>query len=471
MKNSKITIFSIFLVMYCYQPLLGQPNLPQPENRPVSVFKTVVPKSTFDIVLARPTNNSIMLSVLFYKTMFGFVEYWITDKRTIKVGTFTFNQNEPAEIPLTDLQPNTRYFYRLSYRQSDNSEYSKSQIFHFQTQRNFKDNFSFTITADSHLDENTDTLTYKTTLQNAAADSADFHIDLGDTFMTDKYRSNYKESLNQYIAQRYYFGLLCPSSPLFFVLGNHDGESGQRLNGKEDNMTVWSNLTRKKYFPNPVPNDFYFGNNTEEPFVGLPQNYYAWSWGNAQFIVLDPFWYTPRAGTDDPWERTLDKKQYDWLKRTLEQSKATFKFVFVHNLVGGTDKKGRGRGGVEVAKYYEWGGKNSDGTEGFKTHRSDWELPIHDLLVKNKVTAVFHGHDHLFAKQELDGIVYQCISQPGGKEHGNTRNAEEYGYLNGKIMNEPGYMRVKVLNEKVLCEFISTENLHKSVVYSCEIKK
>ncbi|HMV46563.1 MAG TPA: hypothetical protein PLD20_05060 [Blastocatellia bacterium] len=55
----------------------------------------------------------------------------------------------------------------------------------------------------------------------------------------------------------------------------------------------------------------------------------------------------------------------------------------------------------------------SNGKDGLKGHRPGWELPIHQLLVKHKVSAVFHGHDHLFAKEELDGIVYQEVSQPG----------------------------------------------------------
>jgi hypothetical protein len=36
-------------------------------------------------------------------------------------------------------------------------------------------------------------------------------------------------------------------------------------------------------------------------------------------------------------------------------------------------------------------------------------MPIHQLLLENHVTTVFHGHDHLFAKQELDGIIYQEV--------------------------------------------------------------
>jgi len=50
-------------------------------------------------------------------------------------------------------------------------------------------------------------------------------VDLGDTWMTDKHHPDYTSALNQYQAQRYYFGTLCKSSSLFLTLGNHDGEA------------------------------------------------------------------------------------------------------------------------------------------------------------------------------------------------------------------------------------------------------
>ena len=37
----------------------------------------------------------------------------------------------------------------------------------------------------------------------------------------------------------------------------------------------------------------------------------------------------------------------------------------------------------------------------FAEHRKGWEAPIAKLLVKHKVSAVFHGHDHLYAKKIL----------------------------------------------------------------------
>ena len=50
-------------------------------------------------------------------------------------------------------------------------------------------------------------------------------------------------------------------------------------------------------------------------------------------------------------------------------------------------------------------------------------LEYHQLLVDNNVTAFFHGHDHLFARQELNGVVYQACPQPGATNDKNSAAA------------------------------------------------
>jgi len=44
--------------------------------------------------------------------------------------------------------------------------------------------------------------------------------------------------------------------------------------------------------------------------------------------------------------------QYRWFKKTLERSKARYKFLFAHHVLG------TGRGAVELADLFEWGGRN-----------------------------------------------------------------------------------------------------------------
>ena len=155
------------------------------------------------------------------------------------------------------------------------------------------------------------------TLANIRADKPDFHIDLGNLFMTDKHASR-DEAARQYLAQRYYLGQIGCSTPIFLALGTHDGESGKYDDGSDDCLAVWSNLMRKRYFPNPVPDNFYTGNNMPKPHCGLLQNYYAWQWGDALFVVLDPFWYSIRQrGGGDGWAWSLGLAQYRWLEQTL----------------------------------------------------------------------------------------------------------------------------------------------------------
>jgi hypothetical protein len=287
-------------------------------------------------------------------------------------------------------------------------------------------------------------------LKRAAADKPLFHVDLGDTFMSEKL-TNRAVAAQQYLDQHRYFNLL--GTTLHLVIGNHDGESGRYLDDTTNNLAMWSRAMRTRYFPEPLAPD--------------GRNYYAWQTNNALFVVLDPFWFTPRARrTDDNWVWTLGKEQYDWLQRTLETSAAPFKFIFIRHLGGGSDRQGRG--GSEVAPFYEWGGKNADGSAGFAAHRPGWTAPIHQLLVQNHVTAVFHGHDHLYAKQELDGIVYQEVPQPGDPK-GSPRSAAEYGYTHGVILGSSGYLRVTVSPEKATVEYLRSKPTSSEIAHAYTI--
>ena len=180
---------------------------------------------------------------------------------------------------------------------------------------------------------------------------------------------------------------------------------------------AWISLKyRKLFFPNPVPDGFYIGNADplDGPVAGdtFREDYFAWEWGDALFVVLDPYHYSmtwpgPPGGyggegqdnevLGDRWDWTLGIKQYLWFKNTLEQSQAKYKFVFAHHVVGG--RTAYGRGGESAVPYFEWGGQNLDGTWGFdeKWQASEgWDQPIHQMMVESNVDAFFHGPDHHF---------------------------------------------------------------------------
>lgn len=257
--------------------------------------------------------------------------------------------------------------------------------------------------------------------------------------MIGQKRFDYHSAAPQYTGQRYWFGQFARNSPLFLVPGNHDGEFGWASTPDRTGMADWAYDMRLANFPMPVQTK------ADSPFytVGPKQNYYAWNWGDAQFIVLDPFWPQVRRARglmSGAGSVTLGKEQYDWLAKTLADSKARRTFVFIHHLVGGSGRESRG--GAEASTLFEWGGQDAAGADLFATQRPGWAMPIHELLKKHHVTAVFHGHDHLYVRQERDGIAYIAVPQPTA---GGNRQVDfaEHSYTSGTLLGG-GYLRLKL---------------------------
>ena len=123
------------------------------------------------------------------------------------------------------------------------------------------------------------------------------------------------------------------SVPLFLVNGNHDGELGWLLNGSNNALPVWATSARQTYFANPKPDGFYLGDTLKDALTGDRASWYAWQWGDALFVVLDPYWSSPAQSSKDGWNLTLGDRQYQWLAKTLADSQAKHKMIFIH-LVG-----------------------------------------------------------------------------------------------------------------------------------------
>ena len=343
----------------------------KPQTFPTSSY--AVSDANFNLILGRPTTSTITANLYAKTDMQVTLAYGSSSGNySTKTDPINLKAGLPQTVELTNLQPDSAYFYQAVANGAPSSEHT------FHTQRTPGSTFSFTIDADPHnRDPNFNGQLYAITLANAAAEKPDFHINLGDTFMTEKVQaSTYAEAESTFTDMRPYLGIIGADAPLYLVNGNHEAELGSILTGgpvKE--LPVWATQLRQLYYPNPSPNGFYSGGTTADQVLGsVRDGYYGWTWGDAQFIVLDPFWYTaqkPAPGDlNNNWNWTLGKAQYDWLKTTLENSPSKYKFVFIHNLVGGNDKDARG--GIEAAPYFEWGGKNADGSDGFDAHRPGW---------------------------------------------------------------------------------------------------
>ncbi len=411
----------------------------------------------YSIILGRPTQNSITLSLLFDQNSEFYIDYGIeSGAYKNKTSIASVSANVPLEYNLSGLAKSTRYYYKLFYRKIGQVTYISSPEYQFITQRETNSSFVFTVEADEHLydKKGVDNL-YKICLANQLSDKPDFMISLGDTFGDDHNPTTItsQELKTLHYNYRPFLGTICHSVPFYFCLGNHEGENNYYIKqNPPNNLTIQATLWRKYYYPNPFPNDFYSGNSEVEGFdVGNPENYYSWQWGDALFVVLDAYRYQSVEGTSEKpksWDWTLGKKQYDWMRSTLEKSQAKYKFVFAHHI------RGQDRGALTNAKLYEWGGNEGDGkTYSFDKNRPGWGKPIHQVFKDTGVNIFFQGHDHLFAKEDLDNVVYQEVPMASDStyEIGMLANADAY---TANQRNGSGHIRVSVNPENIKVDFV-----------------
>ncbi len=441
---------------------------------------------TGEELLSRPTDTSVTINVVPDAEIELYYEYGTSSEiYTEQTSSTTAPAGEPANVTLSNLAPDTRYFYRMQYRTAGDSWVARPQH-SFHTQRARGSTFTFTIASDAHMSGGGGTVSlYQQALANVSADQPDFHFDLGDTAWTDGVTTS--SAANQrYLAQRQWMSGVSHSAAIFLAAGNHENEEGWNLDDT-NSIALLSINARKRYYPNPIPDSFYSGN-PDASLTGisgdhLREDYFAWEWGDALFVFIDPYQYTlikPFAGTaggelsdetvyGDRWDWTLGQAQFNWFKQTLENSDARFKFVFAHHGLGGAEDYVRG--GAAPAHMFEWGGYSINGTTwGFDTERPGWGgVPIHQLMVANGVSAFFHGHDHVYAYEVRDGVVYQELPSPSMSGSGFS---SYYTGTNGtyalQVLPNAGHLRVEVAPNFATVEYVRSNTTGVSHSYTIE---
>jgi hypothetical protein len=417
---------------------------PKNGNQPLSAPTSSNPAFLAPEILGRPTNTSVTVNVIPAVDMDVVVTYGTANSAAQTI-TAAGKANTPQEIQLSNLQPSTEYFYTV------NGGAQRT----FVTQRAPGSTFTFAIQGDSHPERVKNQFSadlYTKTLLSAASIQPDFYMTIGDDFSVDTLKDVNPQTVTQlYINQRQWLGLV--DAPVFLVNGNHEQASLANLNGTAENVAVWAQTARNTYYPQPAPDSFYTGDAEPVEFIGQLRDYYAFTWGDALFVVIDPYWHSSQTvdnqfGADrdqkknrDLWNVTLGDEQYQWFKQTLETSNAKYKFVFTHHVLG------TGRGGIELADTFEWGDAKN-----LSAHRT-WDKTIHQLMVDNHVTIFFQGHDHIFARQELDGVIYQTLSEPANPFY-SWENTD--AFKTGDKFPNSGHVRVTVSPNGVTVEYIRT---------------
>lgn len=183
---------------------------------------------------------------------------------------------------------------------------------------------------------------------------------------------------------------------------------------KPGNREMWANFWEMSKAVN-VPYFFSVGNHdahvevagSEETYkeqVKLPGNelYYSFVAGNALFIVLDSY----IKGED----KKINGEQFKWLGQVLASSRQKYKFVFIHHPL--YPEKGKGR-------HY------GNSLDRYKEERDRLQA----LFVKNKVTMVFLGHEHIYLRKTIDGIPHIISGGGGAPLYANDEDGGFYHYV------------------------------------------
>lgn len=440
---------------------------------------------TVNILQGRPTDRSVSLNMLVNENCTCKIQWSTNQQSWVSGKAISCTKNTPVVIEISGLTSGQQYDYQFVYQTGSTGDWKKIPVGRFRTAKKTGSAFCFTVTADSHLGtlKHCDPDLYQQTLLNVAQDNPDLHFALGDDFRSSKVKDPNADTITQlYIRQREHLGPIFQSVPYFFLLGNHELENKANDNGTPDCISSWSLSARTRFLSNPIPNHFYTGQENT-------QNYYAFEWGDVLFICLDMFRYSDLSAADDEmknenrkemeglskeermrireerrqqggkknrngseekkdaWSFSLGKEQYDWLHATLKQSKARYKIVMGHHILGSC------RGGIEWASFFEWGGLHRNGTRAFEEKRPDWAMPIHELFTTYKVTAFIQGHDHLFARQEKDGVAYITCPMCGDPGY-NMYNAD--AFTSGDKLPNTGHLRFSCTPNDLIMEYVKS---------------
>ena len=422
------------------------------------IYANSISAQDYSIILGRPTDTSMTANIMFDLSGQFYLK-WGTQSGTYIDSTalLTYTARVPYVVDMNNLTADTKYYYCVAYKNNGSANFTISPEYTYHTQRLPGSSFTFTVEADEHLYDYGNQHLYQVSLANVALDNPDFMFTLGDIFGDDHYpftiTSQQVDSLRRAYRQR--LGAVCNSIPFNICLGNHDGEKMYYLDTlAPNNLAIWSTLWRKYYYSNPEPNGFYSGNSNAEGFgIGLPEDYYSFTWGNALFVVLDAYRFdcdsvTSLQAKPKGWNWTLGLAQYNWLKNTLQNSTAKFKFVFVHHPLG------EERGGIIPAQLFEWGGHEQNGTYTFDTHRPGWGVPIQQLFVNYGVNILFQGHDHLFAHEVLDSITYQEVPMMADSTY--VKGSVNTAAYTADTLQNSGYVRVTVSASCVKVDYIKS---------------
>lgn len=322
------------------------------------------------------------------------------DKR-IELNTQKIKKETPSvgsniyEITLKDLEPETPYFYNIKAKSHD-GVVMESGLLTFSTAVKETNSYSFAVIGDTEARPHINDRVCKQVWD----ERPNFLMIVGD--LTDGGKAEHKFEWNY----EYFQGVTQMASriPVYPVAGN----------GEDD--LFWYN----RYHALPQP-----------------EGYYSFTYGNAEFFMLD---------SNKPKEFAPGGLQYQWLENKLRASTAKWKFVAHHHAPYSADDDDYGD---------SWKGKSDLGDKAIRQ--------IVPLYEKYKVDMVFFGHLHTYQRtlpvrdnlvDQQNGVIYV----QGGGGGGNLEDfAPSRAWFSAKTYRGHHYFMVTVHEGTLNLKMYDTE--------------
>ncbi len=295
---------------------------------------------------------------------------------------------------LVNLQPNTRYCYRIFLGTTDLLGSDPAPIFWSQIAQGANTPYSFAVFGDwGDTDQNGNNPQQAALMQSIANSGVRFALGTGDTGYDSGTQANYGDLQQTGYRVSSIFGpnfwaKAGATVPLFNAVGNH-GMNATFFNNWPQAKAV--STSNGKY----AMETYCCENGASSQKA--PSAWYAFDVGNARFYILTTAWGDSNVGNSNDygmdyayrWQQS--SPEYQWLKHDLETHPSQLKFatfhypLYVDNATEPSDMFLRGQNSLE------------------------------GLLTDNGVNMVFNGHAHLYEQnfETADGLV-TYVSGGGG---------------------------------------------------------
>ena len=401
-----------------------------------------MPELSLQPLLARPTTSSILINARNGATAAtATVQLHAAGSgdRPRTTGPLHAAPGGWLEWTIDGLTPGARYMYEVRLTPAGGPAAVAARG-GFITQRTGNESFTAALITDPHTGtfaEGSPPLgVMDDVVHNVVRDRPEFVIGLGDNVAwpssRDAAQASAEGAERAYEMYRRHIAPFSASTPHFSLLGNWEGETGKF---PEASVAVVRGV-RHRFLPNPDHHTYPQGGSAG-------QDYYAFTWGPALFVILNVQGYTKASGpltlpaqSDvtkvEDW--TLGRTQLSWLERTLKDSAHPYKFLCIHHAVGGNAGNPHdtlyGRGGARAAHVGE-------------------QRIVHEMMRKFGVQIFFYGHDHVFVDDVVDGIHYALPGSFGAPWHF-PRPVTGYE----RFWPDPGHARLTVTPEQARVEYI-----------------